>query len=179
MLIGLEGGLGSGKTIMLVRYLKRDSEKGHKILTNFGTKNFKTGSLDVQELLVYSKEGIELNNITIGLDELTVFVDCRVSMSKANRIFSYFVLQSRKRNVNIYYTTQDMRMIDKRIVNHTPIVIYCEKLYRNNVEVDGYRKYKIYDFRNPRQPVVSRFIMNIKPYYDYYDTNEVIKPLEL
>jgi len=164
---------------MLVRYLIKDYLKGHRIMANFGLNNIKYDSISIPELLVYTKENIELSNITIGIDELTVFVDCRMSGSKANRVFSYFILQSRKRNVNIYYTTQDMRMIEKRVVAHTPIVVYCEQIYDNGIEIKGYSRYSIYDFRNPREPKVTKFILKLEPYYGYYDTNEVIQPLEM
>lgn len=173
MIIGIEGGLGSGKTIMMARYLYQDALSGFDVRANFGLK-FKSNDLDVKELL---ETGKELRNVTIGLDEITVFIDCRKSMSKMNRLISYFILQSRKRNVNIYYTTQDFDMVDKRLIQHTHIQIVAEKIYYSDGrEIPDYRRYTILDFRNPKNLKPINFVVDISNYYDLYDTDEIIKP---
>lgn len=173
MIIGIEGGLGSGKTLLLSKYLYKDSMAGFDVRANFGLK-FKSNDLDVKELL---ETGIELKNVTIGIDEITVFIDCRKSMSKMNRLISYFILQSRKRNVNIYYTTQDFDMVDKRLIQHTHIQIIAEKIYYSDGrEITDYRRYTILDFRNPHNTKPITFIMDISKYYNIYDTDEIIKP---
>lgn len=186
MLIILEGGLGTGKTIMMLRYLLRDYNNKHDIYANFGIKNIKYNKIDISELLEYEKENIDFTNATIGIDEITVFVDCRTSISRSNRIFSYFILQSRKRNVNVYCTTQSCSMLDKRLLQHAHIIIMCDFAYKtfvnDNDEIEtirlkNWRKYTIIDFRQPRKIKKTSFIMDISKYYDFYDTNEIIKPL--
>lgn len=176
MLICIEGGLGSGKTIMLVRYLYKDYLKNKNIIANLKLNNMKYSSINFKDLLA-NNETLEFNNSTIGIDEITVFIDCRTSISKRNKIFSYFVLQSRKRDVNVYFTTQDIGMLDFRVVDHTEIIILCEKIYNeNNNELAHYRKYTIIDLRNKRKPHLTTFIMNISKYYHLYDTNQIIEP---
>lgn len=179
MLIGLEGGLGDGKTIMMVRYLNKDFNNGHDIYANFELKNgLKYNPIDLKELLSYKDKSLEFTNATLGIDEITVFVDCRTSSSKSNRIFSYFVLQSRKRSVNIYYTTQDLTMLEKRLLPHTHIIILCESIFDKNGDmIKDWKNYSVIDYRNRRRPTINSFDMNIKPYYDFYDTDEVIEPL--
>jgi cytidylate kinase len=173
MIIGIEGGLGSGKTLMMARYLYQDLLNGFDVRANFRL-NFKSNDLDVKELL---ETGKELKDVTIGLDEITVFIDCRKSMSKMNRLISYFILQSRKRNVNIYYTTQDFDMVDKRLIQHTHIQIIAEKIYYSDGrEIPDYRRYTILDFRNPKNLKPIQFIVDISKYYNLYDTDEIIKP---
>lgn len=176
MIIGIEGGMGTGKTILMVRYLKKDSESLHKIFCNFGLKKIEFEKLDVVGLM----EDNNLQDVSVGIDEITVFLDCRKSSSRMNRYISYFILQTRKRNVNLYYTTQSFRMIDKRLLEHTEFQIHCDKVYdKYGVEVDGWRHYTIIDCRNVtdiRNIKITRFNMDISKYYDFYDTNEVILP---
>lgn len=146
-------------------------------MCNIGLNGLNYENVDVYKLLEYNDDNVSLNNITVGVDELTVFADCRTSTSKNNRIFSYLVLQSRKRNVDIYYTTQSLGMIDFRVVDHTPITIHCEKVFtKANKEVEHMRKYTIIDRTNPRKPKMKVFYMDITPYFNLYDTDEIVKP---
>ena len=175
MLIGIEGELGGGKTLMMVRYLLQEYARKRKIMTNLKLNYASYLPLDIISLLEDNKE---LENVVLGIDELTVYVDCRLSMSKANRFFSYLVLQSRKRGVDIYYTTQDMSMIESRVTDHTYFFVLCEKIFdKNNKCVDDYRYYTIFDFRNRRKPYIDNFVMKIRPYYKYYDTDQIIEPI--
>jgi len=180
MLIGIQGGLGSGKSIMLMRYLLMDYEKGFNIMCNMkDIKGMKYEYLDIEKLLNYENDNKQLENVTVGIDELTVLCgDCRRSSSKNNVIFSYLVLQSRKRNCNIYYTTQSMGMIDIRVVEHTHIVINAEKVYDEyHNEIPDVAHYEIVDLRDSNKPQLDEFWMNLKPYYEYYNTDEIIKPM--
>jgi len=176
MIIGVEGSMGSGKTLLIVRYLLKDFSNGHKIFANFGLRKIDYEPLNVMELM----ENNELQDVSVGIDEITVFLDCRKSSSKMNRYISYFILQTRKRNVNLYYTTQALSMIDKRLLEHTEFQITCEKIYNHKQEIiPDWRHYTIFDcrdMRSIRNIKITRFNMDISKYYDFYDTNEVILP---
>jgi hypothetical protein len=164
---------------MMVRYLRKDSLRGNDIRANFGLVDIPYSPLDVIEILELDKNQLAIKNISLGIDELTVFADCRVSVSKMNRIFSYFILQTRKRSVNLYFTTQNLDMIDKRVLNHLDISVYCEKVKdQQGNEVEGLRKYTIWDFRDTHNiPRPKKILLDITKYYKYYDTNEVIMPV--
>lgn len=175
MIIGIEGAIGSGKTIQMVRLLKKDSEAGNDTLTNFKTTFSKP--LNVLDILEKNKTHENINNVSVGIDEITVFMDCRRSSSKMNLLLSYFVLQTRKKNVQLYYTTQDLNMIDIRLFKHTDVVVFCDFIYNDeDVLVDNWRKYTIIDFRDRRKPKIVKYKLKISPYYDLYDTKEVIMP---
>jgi len=177
MIIGIEGGLGSGKTLLMVRYLFKDAEKDYNIYSNFSLKGIKHKPLDVMEILKLDKDDTHLDDVSIGIDEITVFMDCRTSMSKANRILSYFILQTRKRNVTLYYTTQDITMVDKRLEKYTDIRIVADKIYKEDGEaIENLRKYTIFDLRDRRNFKMVKFVLDITKYYDYYNTNQVILP---
>jgi len=172
MIIGFEGGLGSGKTIGAVRYVVKDYGNGHKVYSNCGLRGIDYEFLNVLEIM----ENPDLQNVSVFIDEITVFLDCRRSSSKMNRIISYFILQSRKRNVNLYYTTQSFGMIDKRLLEHTNFQIIASKVYNDGLEIEGFRKYSIIDCRDLNNIKIKRIYLDIKPYYKFYDTNEVIMP---
>lgn len=177
MIIGIEGGLGTGKTIIMVRYLLKDYLNELKLFTNFGLKNIDYNKLDVLEIM----KNENLSGVSIGIDEITVFLDCRKSGSKMNRILSYFILQTRKRNVNLYFTTQSFNYIDRRMLEHTDIRVLCRHIYNENNEVvPNIKSYSIIDCRDISSGVadipIHRIYLDISKYYTFYDTNEVIIP---
>lgn len=183
MLVGIQGGLGTGKTILLTKYLLNDSLNGYNILANYNLFNINYDDLVVENLIKNPKDttdDIQLKNCTLGIDELTVYADCRLSSSNRNIFFSYLVLQSRKRSVDLYYTTQDFSMIDKRVFKHTHIQILCNSLYNEYGDIiNHYKEYVILDCRDMANISTERYIMDIRPYYDYYDTDEIITPPQL
>ncbi len=164
MLIGIQGGLGTGKTLLLTKYLLNDAFKGYTILSNYKLINIPHKKLVVEELIKNpddTSDDIQLKNCTIGIDELTVYADCRLSGSKRNVFFSYLVLQSRKRSVDLYYTTQDFSMIDKRVIAHTHIQIMCNSLYNNYGDIiEHFKEYVIFDLRDKSRFTTERYIMD-------------------
>lgn len=177
MLIGIQGGLGTGKTVLLTKYLITDYYKDYEIYVNYKLYDIKYNDLHVEEMLENEQQHVTLKNATIGIDELTVFADCRLSASKMNRWIGYLVLQSRKRSVDLYYTTQNFSMIDKRILNHTHIQVIAQSLYdREGNVIPHFKKYSVIDARDISSMKINRFILDIRPYYDFYDTDEIIKP---
>jgi len=172
MLIGIEGNIGTGKTLYLVRCLKQDSDNGKNIYTNLDLKGIKHKNFDIDEFLT-GDNNKELFNATIGLDEITVMMDCRLGSSKQNLLMGYLVLQSRKRNIDIYYTTQSLELVDyKRLVKYTSYIVFCEKFPDDKLE--DFRKYSFFDTYNQ---TFNQKYMDIRPFYKYYDTNQIIEPL--
>ena len=172
MSVGIEGGLGSGKTLMMARYLALDFMRHHRrVYSNFWL-DFDYTKLDVRDML---KKKENLKDVSVGIDELTVFADCRSSMSELNKLISYFVLQTRKRNVCLYYTTQDFGMVDKRIIQHTLVRVFCSKV---KGKPDDYpmRRYEILDIRDSFTNPPQVFYMDIRPYFNLYNTDEIIEP---
>ena len=167
MIVGIQGGLGSGKTLLMTRYLVKDFWSGRSVVANYGLRKIDYSVLNMSDLL--NKE-VDLQDVSVGIDEFTVFADCRTSMS--NKLITYFILQTRKRNVCLYYTTQDFGMLDKRILRHTHLFITADK-----VDDEGFRLYTVIDARD-RIARPSEFVLRINPWFDYFDTNEIIMPLE-
>lgn len=181
MLIGIEGNIGSGKTLYAVRCAKRDSDRGIKIVTNLNLIGIPYETFDINQFLD-NKYSESLKNATVILDEITVYMDCRLGSSKQNLLMGYLVLQSRKRGLNIIYTTQDLDLVDyKRLVKYTNIVVYAQPIYTKDiegkvVEQENYRNYTLVDLRKKKDNI-TQFNMKISPYYKYYDTDQIIEPL--
>jgi hypothetical protein len=171
MLIGIEGNVGTGKTLFMVRCLVKDSGKGRSIYTNLLLNDIPSNNFDIDEFLSGDSQK-DLFNATIGLDEITVYMDCRLGSSKQNLLMGYLVLQSRKRNIDIYYTTQNLDLVDyKRLVKYTNYIVYCEKTQKDNPNI------RIYTFFDVYKNSFKTKIMDIRPYYSFYDTNQIIEPL--
>lgn len=130
LVIGLKGLKGGGKTLVMTVLLYLEYLEGKKIYTNYEV-SFPHEILDVDKLVRLDKS---LENAVIGIDELHMICDARRHGKRQNILMSYFVLQSRHRSVNFYYTTQFDRQIDVRIRENTDINIVCENLY---IDSDG------------------------------------------
>lgn len=183
MLIGVEGLPGGGKTAICIRYVKKDYENGRKIISNTPLYDIEYEVFDIEQFLSNTNEyRKKIENATILLDEITMYMDCRLPHGKASLLMGYMVLQKRKRNVDIYYTTQDLDLVDyKRLVKYTDIIIFCQEvfIFNSNGEkqsVKDWRNYSIVEV-NKRSDNLTQFNMNIKPYYNFYDTNYIIEPL--
>jgi len=120
MIYGICGDMGSGKTLLMVYLLYKAHKQGKRIISNvklpFGEM------LDFRKIL-NEKQGLE--NCTIGIDESHMFMDSRLSMSTFSRLLYYFISQSRKRHVNLFYTTQRLRTTDIRLESATHYFIRC------------------------------------------------------
>ena len=122
MIIAFTGSLGSGKTLLMAYLLHEFQKIDRTILANFKL------SFPYKQITFEDIENFKPNNCCLGLDELEIWLDCRSSMSKQNRIISYFILQTRKRYVDLFFTTQTFDQVEYRLRNQTNYVIDCEKI---------------------------------------------------
>lgn len=165
MIIGIHGDLGSGKTAIMTLLAYFFYKNGYKVMSNYGLK-FPHETIDVNN--------VEDNyNYVVCIDEMTTILDGRNSSSAFNKDFSYFVLQSRKRNIILIYTAQFKDSVDKRLRNLQDYIIYCIK-----------RNSKLYYYLMPSSETsvkrASILLKSIIPTLKkLYDTNEIIKPINL
>jgi len=90
-------------------------------------------------------------------------------MTKKNKIISYFITQSRKRNLVLLYTTQQSHQIDKRLRSNTDYFIKCENL-TPNAKKDMFIRWKINDMEGHEKS----FIVRGDAYFKLYDTHQMI-----
>ena len=172
MIIGIVGKLGQGKTLLATYlvYLMKKRNKNLKIYSNYNL-NFKHQKISFNDLLTY-KENKELDNAVIVLDEFHIFLDSRGSgANKKNKIITYFITQTRKRNVILIYTTQKLHMVDKRLRDLTDYLIKCEKIDLGNNKF--YIKFHILE-DNDFNSIKTKLLTNPEKYFSLYDTKEII-----
>jgi len=133
LVIGIKGLKGSGKTMMLTLLLYMEYRKGRKIYTNYEVF-FPHEIIDVQKMIELDAS---LENAVVGISELHLICDARRHGTKQNVLMSYFILQSRHRDVDLYYDTQFDGQVDIRIRDNTDVNIVCENL-EIDTDHDGY-----------------------------------------
>jgi len=143
-IIGITGGIGSGKTLTLAHFLWEDLRGGRRIFTNLRLK--KLGKYEKQvtyltkEFINSIFEQVKAGNLdmrksTIGIQEAHNYADSRMSNTKRNLAFTYFILQSRHFSADagcVIWDSQSMDQIDKRLRRNTdyliqPTIIHYEK----------------------------------------------------
>jgi len=165
MIIAITGSMGSGKTLLASALAYKYFSQGSNIYANYGLK-FKHSPLMMSDISDFS---FDFSNALLVIDEIHLFMDSRQSATKTNRIISYFITQSRKRNLVLVYTTQQSNQVDKRLRNNTDYFIKCENL-TPGAKKDMYIKWTITDMENNSK----KFVLIADPYFDIYDTHQII-----
>jgi len=165
MIIALCGGLGSGKTLLLTRYAHKEKAKEKKIFANYNL-NFEHTKIDLVSLLEAKPE---LENSGLFMDEIYIYMDSRLSMGKRNRMLSYFVFQTRKLGVTLYFTSQHIGQVDVRLRNMIDILCICKQTIKKD-----WFKIDMVDYRNFPDVKQNTFIYNGSVYYPMYNTKELV-----
>jgi len=114
MISTLEGLMGSSKSLTSVALLFMDFlENGRKIISNDHLK-FPHIYMDLKHFVDHVADN-EMSDSTILLDEGYLLMDSRTSSGKLNKLFTYFIAQTRKRNVDMYICTHHIDHVDKRL----------------------------------------------------------------
>ena len=164
MIIGINGDIGSGKTVLGVYLAYKLKKKNYKIMSNVKIK-FPDGS-ESEAINVKNLE--HLDNCVIVLDEAHTILDSRRSASKTNLTTSYFILQTRKRGIVLIYTAQLGTSVDKRLRNVQDYNIVAIKNKK-------YFKYLISNQTQERSIIIDK--EKFKPIFKMYDTNQIIPPI--
>lgn len=177
MIIGYIGTRGRGKTLSCVREAYEHQQKGYTIYSNikldkdiFPTYKEITGKM----LMDWVKGDQQFKKAFFILDEVHVYIDSRMGMSKKNVIISYFVLQTRKRDVRIGYTTQFLNQVDKRLRNPTEIFVQCQNYMLQ--DKTNIMQQNIVTRPETGQAWTDTFIAN--DYFGYYNTDEIVNPFK-
>lgn len=178
MIVMITGDLGTGKTALLTRYtLKSCLHK--KVLSNYHLYNIDYEKFDMVDLYVNKPD---LKDIIISGDELYTFMDCRSSMSVRNRLESYFITQTRKKNCDLYFTTQFSEFVDLRLISFANIWVKMENIWLVSKTTGLKYKHpykfiaKFHDYRDKDNIQKKTFIFDGRVWFNEYNTNEVIYP---
>lgn len=177
MILAFVGTVGSGKTLSAVyecyQYYKR---LGYTVYSNIGL-NFPHVKLTRKVLDQLIKEKKGLQNAVLLMDEIHISVDSRSSMSKRNKAISYFILQTRKRNVRLLYTTQHLHQVDKRLRDTTDIICFCKNLSNktslvNNALHTYIMQEYLMQWKETAKPIQRQLYAN--PIFPLFDTTEIV-----
>jgi len=112
----------------------------------------------------------ELVNSVLLLDEAYIYLDARTGASKLNKLFTYFIVQTRKRGVDLYICTHHIDIVDKRLRRAVDIrgtcrykkeypCTQCQGAGRLLEPINGTKKKKSGNGLKPRpSPKASRFV---------------------
>lgn len=157
------GNLGTGKTLFLtiVGYYSKK-----KIITNYKVD---FSGREVEEFDIRKFIEAEYEDCIILLDEAYVYLESRLSGSHKNRLMSYILFQSRKKNVDMYLSVQLVSTLDKRFRHMSNFYIYAES------DEISYT-YLVFNKDTGKVKTIKMLRRRILPFYKMYDTNEVILP---
>lgn len=170
-IMGIVGSMGAGKTLFLSTLcsLYKDS---HTIIANY--------DITYRDMDLYPESVGEMftqadnyrGKKLLAIDEVHVFFDSRMSHSKANMLFSYFVTQTRKQDIQLFYTTQQFRQVDIRLRDNTDVLafpIYDEK--KDALIVHFYdRHFMTGEFNF----AMTKRYRNVSQIFNHYTTEQLI-----
>lgn len=171
MIICYIGGMGSGKTLSMVREAYGYHLAGFTVYSNFGLC-FPHRKITKQIFESMLDNSFELRNAILCLDEVYVWMDSRMSSSSSNRLLSWFFNQTRKRSVRVLMTSQTFDQLDRRLRHRTDLVIRCKSRHDGqHLLCTNFVGRVAFDDEFHLVRIV-RFVGN--PYFALYDTEEVV-----
>lgn len=178
MIIAIVGRMGSGKTLLMSFLAKCQHDRGVDIVTNYRL-TFPHRIITKKDIISYTQGQGQLEDCALLIDEAQIMLDCR--SHHKNQIISYFLLQSRKRSVHIYYSTQQFFNVEKRLRENTDYIIQCEAIKspsENDKSKDRLKgiKFEIsrYEGRNTFTPIRTGVLPRPGRYYALYNTYQII-----
>lgn len=184
------GTLGSGKTLSMVKDMYDDFKAENKRVISNLVLDFASTQLSQTFFQAFAEgKSEELFDVDLGLDEIHIFLDSRRSTSKRNTYLSYFILQTRKRGVNLYATTQFLSQIDVRLRNVCDYVVKCEayikqgkkfervtpvKASKGLTKEEGENLWILNTTINQGGEIIKKEMFRASKYFNLYDTKQII-----
>jgi len=177
--VGIHGQQRSGKTTLLVWLLMLSWRLGKQVYANFGLRFPDVPGLKPPKPLdVRTLVNLELEFCDIGIDEAQAWFDSRTSPSLANRVMSYFMYQSEKRGVDIFYVAHEPDLLERRIRRNLMVQYLCSWLGDPGRPSPRDAIYVLQLCHGIEGiPPLTEFVLWAPPLYPYFDTRERI-PLE-
>ena len=173
VLVGDFGNLGSYKTSNLTAFARESSMRGVPVFANYGIDYPLCERLDIFGLLELDK--VSHDRAFIAVDEIYTVAESRVSSSKLNLFFSYFIFQSRKLHKDVFYTAQLDSSVDLRVFLLTPV-----KIASYGLQLDGKTVKHVFVNENKKQKSVGIPLKFYQKYvWGHFDTDQPINPLGL
>jgi hypothetical protein len=120
------GSQNSGKTLSMTYYAYTYFLKGYDIYSNYNLQ-FKHTKITKTLLLDYVSNKTQFEKAIFLLDEIYLVADARNFSSNANKVFSWFLLQTSKRGVNLFGTAQILNTCEKRFRENLNFMVFNER----------------------------------------------------
>lgn len=190
MNLAVEGSLGQGKTVTLIREIQLATPKPRPPLANMHLVGAEyMSSLDmVRFIKAHQHDSAALqekfgNRIWL-VDEIGQLINARTPSHPVNLLVTGFIMMCGKIDCDVYFSSQvPESQVDKLMRNLVDIEIQCSKFYQDGEPV-------IYGNRKLDKPVIIFLNKKMKlgmlgsvtipeiydpaPYYSLYDTREII-----
>lgn len=124
------GEQNSGKTLSMVYNAYKYWLNGYDIYSNLKLE-FPYTKLTKETLKEYTEGQKQFNKSVFIIDEGYLFFDSRSFGSKTVKIFTYFLLQTSKRGVNLFITAQYFNTLEKRLRENTFFQCFCNRVLFN------------------------------------------------
>ena len=178
--------MGNLKSCTMTLFAILDYLNGMKIYSNYGLEIPHTKIHSIRALMT---EIDELNNVVLAFDELGVWFDAysRPSDKDGTKVLKNFARQTRKRNIQMYYTAQTFFDINKSLRKITHKIYLIKKFHGDFTECIDDECYEqhlaqitpVRMYNNVlcalREPIYIRIPPII---FDLYNTNELINITE-
>jgi len=123
MIYLIMGKQGSGKTLFLTKIAKDEAKKGKTIYSNVAFKGIPYTPINYDDIIA-----CKYDNGVVLLDEIHLLLPSRNSMSTTSRLLvDGFLSMVRKKNLEIYGSTQTYRKVDVRFREEAEYLGYCTK----------------------------------------------------
>lgn len=121
---------GTGKTCSMTGFLYQDYLEGKKVFTNYHTE-FSEDILGFQSMINKLK-GVHSPDTILGISEMQTVLNSLGSTQQQVLFIDSFASQLRKIDVDIYYDTQRLMNIHKRLRVHTDVILIPYKCHLDN-----------------------------------------------
>jgi energy-coupling factor transporter ATP-binding protein EcfA2 len=162
------GRRGSGKTLTMTMLADLYHSNKVMIFSNYDLK-IPYQPITFKELASFPDY---LHDCVLFIDETHIGADSYNFWEKQVKDITKFVTQIRKRQITMYYSTQVWKMVAKRLRDQTDYIWQCSKVEwdDNLFRVEMFDKWLV-----PPDNYLDTKIFDGRPYYDLYDTKQIIQ----
>ena len=169
---------GNGKTMSAVYLAYRQHKEGKKIYTNFQTTF--SEKVTINELIILFKDD-KLSNTTIILDEAQLYLmNSGVKSVVIKELINLFIAQTRKREIDIFLTTQRYKNLNNKLRIHCDIILIPIKYHLKNNKLttvcnsDSCKKPHAIVIYNIMSEEFLPYILNPSKIGKLYNSNEIV-----
>jgi len=165
------GERGAGKTLSAVTLMNAYiQEEKRKIFTNIDT-DLKHEPLDFDELGSLPEH---LDNAVLFIDEMHVGADAYDFFTSRSRHLKTFITQLRKRHITMYWITQRWKFNNINLRRMTNYIFQCNPMMNVQGDFNGKVRIQIFDRSESMNEYIKTIVIDGKPFYDHYDTDQII-----